>query len=145
MTDTKKILIVDDELVLIDLMRTKISQYGFTVIEALDGEEGLQKALTEHPDLILMDIIMPRMDGITVLKKLRADPWGKNVPVIILTNLNTAETVENSIKNGVYDYLVKIDYTLDDLIKIISKRLAAGEGGKAGVTPIQNDPPSSKL
>lgn len=129
MDQPKKILIVDDELVLLDLMRTKIGRLGFDVIEARDGEEGLRKALSEHPDLILMDVIMPKMDGITVLKKLRQDPWGKSAPVIILTNLNTAEAVENSIANGVYDYLVKIDYTLDDLVAIIRKRLEEKERG----------------
>ena len=123
MAITKKILIVDDETVLADLLSAKIGSEGFSVIVARDGEEGLEKALAEHPDLILMDIIMPKMDGITVLKKLRQDSWGKNAPVIILTNLNTAEAVEDSIASGAYDYLVKIDYTLEDLVKIIKKRL----------------------
>ena len=123
MAITKKILIVDDETVLADLLSAKIGSEGFSVIVARDGEEGLEKALAERPDLILMDIIMPKMDGITVLKKLRHDPWGKNAPVIILTNLNTAEAVEDSIASGAYDYLVKIDYTLEDLVKIIKKRL----------------------
>lgn len=127
--EVKKILIVDDEAVLVDLLRNKISRQGFDVIEACDGEEGLQKALAERPDLILMDVIMPKMDGITVLKKLRQDHWGKDVPVIILTNLNTAEAVENSIASGAYDYLVKIDYTLDDLVDIIKKRLVNKNGG----------------
>jgi len=123
MDNPKKILIVDDEAILLELLRTKVNREGFTVIEAHDGAEGLEKALTERPDLILLDIIMPKMDGITVLKNLRKDPWGKNVPVIILSNLNTAEAVEDSIANGVYDYLVKIDYTLEDLVAIIKKRL----------------------
>jgi CheY-like chemotaxis protein len=141
--EVKKILIVDDEAVLVDLLRNKISRQGFGVIEARDGEEGLQKALAEHPDLILMDIIMPKMDGITVLKKLRQDHWGKDVPVIILTNLNTAEAVENSIASGVYDYLVKIDYTLDDLADIIKRRLVNKDTGiivSKAAKPISDNP-----
>jgi len=123
MSETKKILIVDDEAVLLNLLSSKLHQHGFNVVEARDGEEGLQKALEEHPDLILLDIIMPKMDGITVLKKLRQHDWGKAVPVIVLSNLNTAESVEKSLANGAYDYLVKIDYTLDDLVEIVKKRL----------------------
>lgn len=123
MSETKKVLVIDDEIVLLDLLSSKISQNGFFVIEAHDGDEGLQKALAEHPDLVLLDIIMPKMDGITMLKKLREDPWGKTAQVIILSNLNTAEAVEKSLANGAYDYLVKIDYTLDDLVRIVKKRL----------------------
>ncbi|MCU0653290.1 MAG: response regulator [Candidatus Pacebacteria bacterium] len=145
MSEKKRILIVDDEAVLVDLMRTKLTQHGFDIVVAHDGEEGLQKALEARPDLILMDIVMPRMDGITVVKKLRQDPWGKTVPVIILTNLNTAETVENSIASGVYDYLVKIDYTLDDLVGIISKRLGLAGEGSERIMPIRNDPPPPKF
>ncbi len=124
MGQKKKVLIVDDEKVLLDLLSSKIKQSGFDAIEACDGNEGLRRALGEHPDLILLDIIMPKMDGITLLKKLREDPWGKNVPVIVLSNLNTAESVEKSLENGVYDYLVKVDYSLDDLVDIVKKRLA---------------------
>lgn len=124
MSKIKKVLIVDDEKVLLDLLSSKIKESGFDVIEAYDGDEGLRKALDEHPDLILLDIIMPKTDGITVLKKLREDSWGKNVPVIVLSNLNTAESVEKSLANGVYDYLVKVDYSLDDLVGIVKKRLA---------------------
>lgn len=130
MNEPKKILIVDDEAVLLNLLSTKVGQAGFSVIEARDGDEGLQKALKEHPDLILLDIIMPKMDGVTVLKNLRQDPWGKGVPVIILSNLNTAESVEKSLANGAYDYLIKIDYTLDDLVNIVKKRLEKEENPK---------------
>lgn len=121
----KKVLVVDDEKVLLELLVSKMEQNGFTVIGAQDGDEGLQKALDERPDLILLDIVMPKMDGITVLKKLRQDDWGKNVPVIVLSNLNTAEAVEKSLENGVYDYLVKVDYSLDDLVAIVKKKLGA--------------------
>jgi len=121
----KKVLVVDDEKVLLELLVSKMEQNGFTAIGARDGDEGLQKALAERPDLILLDIVMPKMDGITVLKKLRQDDWGKNVPVIVLSNLNTAEAVEKSLENGVYDYLVKVDYSLDDLVAIVKKKLGA--------------------
>lgn len=138
MAEAKKILIVDDEEILMDLLSAKIKREGFIVAEAHDGEEGLRMALAEHPDLILMDIIMPKMDGITVMKKLRLDPWGKDVPVIILTNLNTSESVQDSVASGAYDYLVKIDYTLDDLVVIVKKRLEEKESGI--ITPLSKKP-----
>jgi len=121
----KKVLVVDDEKVLLELLLSKIKQAGFAAVGARDGDEGLQKALAEHPDLILLDIIMPKMDGITMLKKLREDAWGKTAPVIMLSNLNTAEAVEKSLENGAYDYLVKVDYSLDDLVAIVKKKLGA--------------------
>jgi two-component system alkaline phosphatase synthesis response regulator PhoP len=130
MEGTKKILIIDDEAVLLNLLSSKIRQAGFSVIEAHDGDEGLQKALEEHPDLILLDILMPKMDGVTVLKKLRHDPWGEKALVIILSNLNTAEAVEKSLANGAYDYLIKIDYTLDDLVDIVKKKMEKIENSK---------------
>lgn len=125
MSQQKKVLVVDDEKVLLELLLSKMKQAGFAAVGARDGDEGLQKALDEHPDLILLDIIMPKMDGITMLKKLREDAWGKAAPVIILSNLNTAEAVERSLENGVYDYLVKVDYSLDDLVAIVKKKLGA--------------------
>ena len=123
MEETKKILIVDDEPVLADLLRAKLSQKGFNVIEGHDGEEGLNLALKEHPDFILLDVVMPKIDGITVLKRLREDEWGKDVPVLILSNLNTTEAVKNSQASGAFDYLVKIDYTLEELAEIVKKKL----------------------
>ena len=124
-SQNKKVLVVDDEKVLLELLLSKIGQAGFIAIGARDGDEGLQKASAEHPDLILLDIIMPKMDGITMLKKLREDAWGRTATVIVLSNLNTAEMVEKSLENGVYDYLVKVDYSLDDLVAIVKKKLGA--------------------
>ncbi len=131
--EEKKILIVDDEPVLADLLRAKLSQKGFNVIEAHDGEEGLSMALKEHPDFILLDVVMPKVDGLTMLKALREDDWGSNAPVLILSNLNTTEAIKNSKLIGVSDYLVKIDYTLEELAEIVKKKLEEMEnGGPAG-------------
>jgi len=123
MEGTKKILVVDDEPVLVDLLRAKLSQKGFNVVEAHDGEEGLNAALREHPDFILLDVIMPKVDGLTMLKRLREDEWGNTVPVLILSNLNTTEAVKKSQSGGVIDYLVKIDYTLEELADIVKEKL----------------------
>jgi len=130
MEETKKILIVDDEPVLADLLHAKLSQKGFDIIEAHDGEEGLNMALKEHPDFILLDVVMPKIDGLTVLKRLREDEWGKDVPVLILSNLNTTDAVKNSKSGGAFDYLVKIDYTLEELAEIVKKKLEELEKSK---------------
>ena len=119
----KKILIVEDEPSLRAALRDKLSREGFNCLEAKDGQEGLGIALREHPDLILLDIIMPVMDGMTMLYELRKNPWGNSVPVILLTNLSEAERVSESLRQGVYDYLVKSDWTLEDIVKKVKEKL----------------------
>ncbi len=101
----------------------KFKSEGFLVTSAKDGQEGLNLAITDHPDLILLDIIMPVMDGMTMLSQLRQDPWGKTVPVILLTNLSEAEKVVESLREGVYDYLVKSDWKLEDIVKKVREKL----------------------
>lgn len=118
----KKILIVEDEIALLEALTEKLKQ-DFEVLQAKNGQEGLQQALNLHPDLILLDIIMPVMDGMTMLTKLRSDEWGKSVPVIVLTNLSDEQKVTECLQQGVYDYLVKSGWTLEDLTKKIKDRL----------------------
>lgn len=123
MQSTTKILVVEDERLVREAIKRKLLGAGMTVLEAVDGQEGLDTALREKPDLILLDILLPVMDGISVLEKLREDEWGKNVPIIILSNLYEAATVEESKKRGVYDYLVKTDWTLDDVLTKVKSTL----------------------
>jgi len=119
----KKILIVEDELSLRNALRDKLTREEFAVLEAKNGEEGLEVALREHPDLILLDIIMPVMDGITVLKKLREDEWGKDAKVVLLTNLSDNEKIAEAIMHGTYDYLVKSDWKIKDVVAKVRERL----------------------
>ncbi len=119
----KKILIVEDEVALLQVLTEKLKKDNFEVLQARNGQEGLQQAFSLHPDLILLDIIMPVMDGMTMLAKLRIDEWGKSVPVSILTNLSNEQRVAESLQQGVYDYLVKSDWTLEDLVQKIKNRL----------------------
>lgn len=119
----KKILVVEDDPIMLKVLSENLTREGFRVVEARDGVEGLSFAEKEKPDLILTDIIMPMMDGITMLKKLRNEKWGENVPVIILTNLSDSTYLAEAVERGVYDFLVKTDWKLKDVIKKIKKRI----------------------
>ena len=123
MENKKTILIIEDERSLREALRDKLTREGFSTLEAKNGEEGLDVALREHPELILLDIVMPVMDGMTMLKQLRENAWGKNVKIIILTNLSDIEKIADSVKNEVYDYLVKIDWKLEDVVTKVRERL----------------------
>src|SRR3989344_8083810 len=101
----KILLITEDEPALRYVLRDKLSNIGFKVFEAADGEEGLAVALKERPDLILLDLLMPKMDGISMLKKLREDEWGKKVKVLVLTNLEDTNKISEAIEHGAEEYL----------------------------------------
>ena len=116
--DKKKILIVEDEESMLNAISAYLETQEFVTLIAKDGEEGLVIALKEHPDLILLDILMPKMDGMIMLQKLRKDEWGKGAPVIILTNVNpNANSVTNSVlQNEPAYYLVKSDVKLEGIV-----------------------------
>ena len=131
----KKVLIIEDEQTLQKALLDKFTRHGFQVLEAIDGEQGLARSLSDHPDIILLDIIMPRMDGMTVLKKLREDPWGKTVPVIILTNLSDADKAAEASRNGVYDFLIKSDWKIEDLVAKVRERLGMSSSSRPPSQP----------
>lgn len=120
---TKAILIIEDEIAMLRILTDKFSQEGFRVIKAANGEEGLRFALSERPDLILLDIVMPRMGGLEMLDKLREDEWGKTAKVILLTNLSDIEKISEAVKEGAYDYLIKSDWKLKDIVKKVKEKL----------------------
>ena len=121
----KKILIVEDEQDLCEALIDKLGREGFLPRGAKDGEEGLELALKEHPDLILLDIVMPKMDGMTMFKKLREDKWGKNVPVILLTNLSATDEklIKAMVENEPAYYLVKSDWKINDVVEKVKETL----------------------
>lgn len=123
MDNKKKILIVEDEVSLRNILRDKLSSEGFAILEAKNGKEGLELAFSEHPDLILLDIVMPIMDGITMLKRLRTDVWGKNAKVITLTNLTDDQRVADVLALGTQDFLVKSDWKLENVVKVVRDKL----------------------
>ena len=128
MTDDKKtILIVEDEPALLKVYADGLTEEGFRIVRARNGQEGMEIALREKPNIILLDILMPVMDGLTMMKKLREDHlWGKTVPIILLTNLSASEEeiMKAITKYEPAYYLVKSDYTLQGVLEKIQERLA---------------------
>src|SRR5258706_11802090 len=120
----KKILLVEDDAILSDMYEKKFVIEKFEVLTAHDGEKGLEIALQEKPDIILIDLLMPKMDGMTLLKKLREDPWGENVPTIILTNLSANASILQGIsENHPAYYLMKINAIPSEIVTKIKEVL----------------------
>lgn len=119
----KKVLIVEDEKAILTALASGFDRNEIEVLTAQDGEEGLKLALKAHPQLILLDLVMPKMDGITMLDKLRKDKWGKDVKVIILTNLDDQKKVAEAVQHGVFDYFIKVNWNIKDIIKKVQAEL----------------------
>lgn len=121
----KKVLVVEDEQPLQTALFEVLSGDNVQVLQAFNGEEGLEIAKKEHPDMILLDIIMPKLGGVKMLQELRKDPWGKTVDVIILTNLNVKEKVVEAAQENVYDYFIKSDWDIEEIGDKVKDRLFA--------------------
>lgn len=106
----KKVLLVDDDPALRQMYSVQLDK-KYLIVEAADGEEGLNKAKTEKPDLILLDIMMPKFDGIAYLSKIKEDPELSNIPIIMLTNFGQENLVQQAFNMGVTDYLLKYKVT----------------------------------
>ena len=111
MADKQKVLIIEDDTMILDMYTLKFSQEGFEVHAAEDGQKGWDQAQSVQPDVILLDIILPEMDGFTVLKNLKGDEALKDIPVILLTNLGQDGDVKKGLELGANDYLIKANYT----------------------------------
>lgn len=126
MIKQKTVLVIEDDKSLRKAIVDTLHLKKIEVVEAGNGEEGVKLALSKHPDLILLDLLMPKMDGMTAFKKIREDHWGKNVPVIILTNMSATDErlVEDMIKYKPLFYLVKSDFEINEVAKKIKDILA---------------------
>lgn len=116
-----KILIIDDEPPLVLMYREKLELEGFQVISAGGGEAGLEKAKKEKPDMILLDLIMPKMNGLDVLKTLKGDPTTQNIPVLLLTNIPKDSGGDKGEKLGAAGYLFKAETEPQKLIEILKR------------------------
>jgi CheY-like chemotaxis protein len=118
-----KILIVEDDKFLRELIVRKLKKEGYEVFEVGDGEEGLKKIKELKPDLVLLDLILPTIDGFEVLAKKKEDPEIKKIPTIVLSNLGEKEDIEKGLKLGAIDYLVKANFTPQEIIQKIKNIL----------------------
>ena len=122
--DKISILIVEDDVFLADLYKTKFNLEGFDVSAAYDGEKGLTLAKKKNPDVILLDLVLPKLSGFAVLDKLKGDKKTKDIPVILLTNLSQKADVDKGLKLGAVDYLIKAHFMPSVVVGKI-KELAA--------------------
>jgi DNA-binding response OmpR family regulator len=120
---SKKILIIEDDKFLRELISMKLQKEGYTIVEAVDGEEGEKKIKEEKPDLVLLDLILPGIDGFEVLSRIKEDPTVSSIPVIILSNLGQKEEIEKGLKLGAIDFLVKAHFTPGEIIEKIKNIL----------------------
>lgn len=128
-----KIAVIEDEEILSKSISRELEDAGFAVVRAFNGEEGLQLVLKERPDLILLDIVMPKMDGMTMMTKLReSGEFGAHVPIILLTNLNADDKIMGGVaQNEPSYYLVKSNYTVADMVAKVRECLHAANKNRA--------------
>lgn len=119
----KKILIIEDDKFLRELVTRKLSGEGFDIVEAVDGEDGMRKIKEKKPDLVLLDLILPGIDGFEFLSKAKEDPSVSSIPIIILSNLGQREEVDKGLKMGAADYLIKAHFTPGEIIEKIKNIL----------------------
>ncbi|OGY84190.1 MAG: hypothetical protein A3F54_03780 [Candidatus Kerfeldbacteria bacterium RIFCSPHIGHO2_12_FULL_48_17] len=122
MTNQKqKILIVEDDRFLHDLSKKKFINEGYQVVSAFNGKEALERAQTELPTLIVLDILLPEIDGMDVLESLKKDPKTRNIPVIIVSNYSDRERIQQGLKLGATDYMIKAHFSPDDIVKKVKE------------------------
>ena len=121
---TAKILVVEDETFLVKIYAVKLKKEGFEVSIANDGEEAVKMAALVKPDLILLDLILPKMNGFEALEKIRSNPDNKKTPVIVLSNLGQEEDIKRAESLGADDYLVKANFSIQDIVSKIRATLA---------------------
>lgn len=125
--ETKKILVVEDEPMIRRALVEKIAEEkGLLVMSAKNGKEGLDAALREHPDFILLDLVMPVMDGMEMLSHLRQDSWGKDAKVMFLSNLADSEKVAEGVAKGVHKFMIKSNTNVSELLAYIKKEVFEG-------------------
>jgi DNA-binding response OmpR family regulator len=119
----KKILIIEDDKFLLKLYSDKLRRAGFEVVESVTGEEALNRISVDKPDLIILDLILPKKSGFEILTELKFDSKTKNIPVVILTNLGQESDIKKGLEMGAVDYLVKTDFSMNKLPQLIKEKL----------------------
>lgn len=122
----KRILLAEDDRFLRKAAQATLRQHGFTVLAASDGEEALRLARAEAPDLVLLDLIMPKLQGFEVLRALKGDPSTSLIPVIVLSNLGQERDVQQAMDAGAAAYFIKANVSLENLVKRVEDALGGG-------------------
>lgn len=117
------VLLVEDDVFLAGIYQKKFEMEGYKITTAEDGEKGLAEAKKKKPDIILLDVLLPKMDGFAVLQKLKTDPAVKDIPVILLTNLGQKDDVEKGLEAGASDYLIKAHFKPSEIVDKVKKVL----------------------
>ncbi len=122
----KTILIAEDEEAMLEALANKLEKKGYAVLRTRDGEEGYKVAMAEKPDLLILDILMPKLSGMDMMEKVRQDSnWGADVPIMMLTNVSDPDSVSRAAILRVYDFLVKTDWRLDDVVSLVANKIGA--------------------
>jgi len=119
----KKILLIEDEEIMIDLLQRKLTKEGYEISVARDGEEGLKVMKEATPDLILLDIIMPKMGGFEVMEEMGKDPELKKIPVIVISNSGQPVELDRAQKLGARDWLIKTEFDPQEVVDKIVKQI----------------------
>lgn len=119
----KKILLIEDEEIIIGLLERKLAQEGYEISVARDGLEGLEKMRETKPDLVLLDIIMPRMGGFEVMEEMNRDPDLKKIPVVIISNSGQPVELDRARELGARDWLIKTEFDPEEVLKKVRKQI----------------------
>ena len=125
-----KILLIEDDYFLAGIYLTKFKLEGFEIFLAQDGEQGLRFANSKKPDIILLDIFLPKKDGFAILQDLKKSSTTKNIPVIMMTNLSESENIKKAVNLGAVDYLVKSNFLPNEIVEKVKQVLSKGVGAR---------------
>ncbi|MEK7090399.1 MAG: response regulator [Patescibacteria group bacterium] len=123
----QKILLIEDDSTLAGALSQGLKDAGFDVITAMDGESGFNAAVEQKPALIVLDEILPKLEGLEVHKRLQAEESIRNIPVIMLTNVEDPRKVSQALEQGLKDYFIKADWSMADIVKKIKEKLAVSD------------------
>ena len=123
MSTPKKVLIVEDDTLLLVTLTHQFEDAGYTVLSATNGEDGVSLYLSEKPDAVVMDVMMPRKDGVEMLEEIREKAPDHKAPVIVLSNANDMDYVARAMSQGAVAYLLKSDRQIDSVVKLVNERL----------------------
>jgi len=120
----RTVAIIEDEEILLKVLKEKFQNENFEVVTAIDGEEALPLIKQSRPDVVLLDLILPKKNGFEVLQEMRNDPNLKNVPVVVLSNLGQEEDIKRALQLGAQDYLIKTQHPINEVIEKVKSYLA---------------------